>query len=244
MSAPGSAIVPARSRGLRALAAALRGPSDPWTDLGLTLPVFLGYHLGVVFLTKRNAADFMSSALVDLAGQSIVAYMGLTLALGGALVGTLIMVGRGQQLHWKRFVLVLAEGAAYAIAMRTIASYVVGSLRLGAGEGGAFSNLIMALGAGFYEEVAFRVVLFGLGAKLLTRFIKKRPVLVTMGWALVTSLVFSSWHYVGRFGDPLALGSFLFRAVCGIVLVAIFRFRGFAPAVWTHALYDVWVMLL
>jgi outer membrane receptor protein involved in Fe transport len=27
-----------------------------------------------------------------------------------------------------------------------------------------------------------------------------------------------------------------------VVLTAIFVFRGFAPAVWTHVLYDVWVM--
>jgi hypothetical protein len=26
--------------------------------------------------------------------------------------------------------------------------------------------------------------------------------------------------------------------------VAIYAFRGFAPAVWTHALYDVWVLVL
>lgn len=30
---------------------------------------------------------------------------------------------------------------------------------------------------------------------------------------------------------------------CGLVLTAIYAFRGFAPAVWTHALYDVWVMV-
>ena len=51
--------------------------------------------------------------------------------------------------------------------------------------------------------------------------------------------------------QPLAIGSgafvlqtFVFRAVCGLILTAIYAFRGFAPAVWTHALYDVWVMVL
>lgn len=229
---------------LGALTSLLSERTDPWTDLGLTLPVFLVYHVGVAFIPKRNAADFASSLLADLAGHSILAYLALTIAIGGALVGTLVLLGKGQTLHWKRFAIVLGEGAVYAAVMGYVASHVVGALRLGAGEGDPFSGLIMSLGAGFYEEIAFRVVLFGLGAKLLTRFIKARPLWLTVGWALVTSLVFSTWHYVGPFGDDFALGSFLFRAVCGLSFVAIYRLRGFAPVVWSHALYDVWVLVL
>ncbi len=43
--------------------------------------------------------------------------------------------------------------------MRLAGGYVVGSLRLvpGASEGSVFGSVVMALGAGFYEEVAFRV---------------------------------------------------------------------------------------
>jgi hypothetical protein len=226
-----------------ALKTALRGRSDPWTDLGLTLPVFLGYHIGVAFLPKRNAVDFMSSLLAELAGHSILAYLALTIAVGGGLVGTLVLMGRGHRLSWKRFGLVLVEGAAYAIALRVVASYVVGTLRLGAGDDGAFTGLVMSLGAGFYEELAFRVVLFGLGAMLLTRVVKKRPWLWTIAWAAITSMVFSAWHYFGPFGDPFGFGSFVFRTVCGLAFVAVYRFRGFAPAVWSHALYDIWLLV-
>jgi hypothetical protein len=60
----------------------------------------------------------------------------------------------------------------------------------------------------------------------------------------VAAAVFAGWHYVGALGDPWSVQTFVFRAVCGLVLTAIFAFRGFAPAVWTHALYDVWVMVL
>ena len=35
--------------------------SGPLTDLALTLPIFLAYHLGVVFLPVRNAADMVTS---------------------------------------------------------------------------------------------------------------------------------------------------------------------------------------
>jgi hypothetical protein len=54
--------------------------------------------------------------------------------------------------------------------------------------------------------------------------------------------VFSGWHYFGQFGEPFELRSFVFRWVCGLVFTLIYVFRGFAPVVWTHALYDIWVL--
>ena len=104
----------------------------------------------------------------------------------------------------------------------------------------------MSLGAGFYEEIAFRVGLFGVGAWLVKRLVDKGATrwMLLIVWALCAAAVFSGWHYFGELGDPWDGPSFVFRAVCGLVLTAIFVFRGFAPAVWTHALYDVWVLVL
>jgi hypothetical protein len=56
-------------------------------------------------------------------------------------------------------------------------------------------------------------------------------------------MLFSLWHYVGPLADPLDMRSFVFRWTCGVVFTLIYAFRGFAPAVWTHALYDVWVLV-
>ena len=35
--------------------------SDAWTDLGLTLPIFVAYHLGVVFLNHEVAPSRIAS---------------------------------------------------------------------------------------------------------------------------------------------------------------------------------------
>jgi hypothetical protein len=93
----------------------------------------------------------------------------------------------------------------------------------------------------------FRVGLFAGGFKLLKILFPLeglKKAVVASSWALVSAVIFSLWHYVGPLGDPLDAHSFVFRAVCGLVFVLIFAFRGFAPAVWTHALYDVWVLVL
>jgi hypothetical protein len=58
---------------------------------------------------------------------------------------------------------------------------------------------------------------------------------------MVGALVFSAFHYVGPYGDPLELGSFTFRAVAGILFSALFLLRGFGITAWTHALYDVFL---
>jgi hypothetical protein len=225
-----------------------KSASGPWTDLGLTLPVFIAYHLGVIFLPVRNAADWVTLELIELADYDLRLYGGLTVGIAAIYVGVLLAAGRGKQLHWNRFVWLMLEAVAYAVAMRFGAGYVVGKVLLGPpGDIDAFSGLVMSMGAGFYEEVAFRVGLFGLGFKALVILFpmsKWQHWLVKLGWALVASMLFSLWHYVGPLADPLDAKSFVFRWTCGVIFTLIYLFRGFAPAVWTHALYDVWVLVL
>jgi hypothetical protein len=229
----------------------LREGSGPLADLALTLPVFVVYHLGVVWMDVQNAADVVTRELKALANSSLVAYSGLTLTIGAVFAGILLVLGRGHTLRWQRFALVAAEGILYAVAMRLVASYVVGKVHLDAGVGSApelgfFTAVVLSLGAGLYEEIAFRVGLYGLGGKLLLAMMPEalpgQRLMAEVGWAVLSAAVFSGWHYFGQFGEPFELRSFLFRWVCGIVFTLIYVFRGFAPVVWTHALYDIWVL--
>jgi hypothetical protein len=229
--------------------------SDPWSDLALTLPLFIGYHLGVVFLPVRNAADLVTKKLVEFADDNLAAYAAFTLAIGVIFVAVLALHGRQRELRWQRFAWVLSEGILYAIAMRLAAGYLVGKLKLDAGATpeaaeplGAFAGIVLSLGAGFYEEIAFRVMLFGLGAKVLRLFAEPiaegRARLLGFGWSLLAAAAFSGWHYFGPLGDPFELRSFLFRWLCGLAFTLIYALRGFAPVVWTHVVYDVWVLVL
>ncbi len=234
----------------------LSTPSGPLTDLALTLPIFLGYHLGVIFLPVRNAADVVTRELVNLADRSLTTYAALTLCIGGLYVAVLMLLGRGRALHWERFLSIAVEGVVYAIAMRLIANWV--SSRLVLAQGGelavsladhdAFSGLVMALGAGFYEELAFRVGLYGVGGRLFTltfpSLVPFSRLLKLLAWGLFSAAAFSAWHHLGAMGEPFDLRVFIFRMVAGLVFTLIYALRGFAPAVWTHALYDLWVLVL
>lgn len=230
----------------------LREGSGPLADLALTLPLFVIYHLGVVWMDVQNAADVVTRELKALASSSLPLYSGLTLAIGAVFAGVLLVLGRGHTLRWQRFALVAVEGILYAVAMRLVASYVVGKVHLDAGlpvteqAPGFFTAVVLSLGAGLYEEIAFRVGLYGVGRRLVLAMMPEalpgQKLMASLGWALLTAAIFSGWHYFGQFGEPFELRSFVFRWVCGLVFTVIYVFRGFAPVVWTHALYDIWVM--
>jgi CAAX prenyl protease-like protein len=228
-------------------AGAALAKSSAWTDLGLTLPIFVVYHLGVMFLPVRNAADIVTRELAMLAYNDRLAYAGLTVGMGSLFVAVLLMAGRGQSLRWQNFAWLALEGIVYAVGMRLTAAAVVGKLFLAAGIEGRFTGFIMSLGAGLYEEIAFRVVLYGVGLQCLRVLFRPASALrrfsLALGWAVICALVFSGWHHIGAFGDALDARVFVFRAVCALVFTLIYVVRGFAPTVWTHVVYDLWVLV-
>jgi hypothetical protein len=225
---------------------AASGRSNTLTDMGLVLPVFVIYHLGVVLLSVRNAADPVTEQLTHLAQGHIAVYWATTLALGFGLAAVLWVAGRGETFDKVRFGLVAVEGIFFAMVMRYAAGYAVGSLPLTHPGGFApWEGVVMSLGAGLYEEIAFRVVLFGGGALVIRFFVGTGPrTVLVLAWGVGAAMIFSGWHYFGPMADTFDLRTFTFRAVCGLVLTTIYAVRGFASAVWTHAVYDIWVLSL
>src|SRR5271165_1732151 len=86
-------------------------------DLALTLPVFLAYQVGVVFLDVRNASDLVTSRLLALSHGDRWTYFGLTGAIAAAMVAVFGVMGRGQAFRLRKLVQIAVEGAAYAVAM-------------------------------------------------------------------------------------------------------------------------------
>ena len=214
------------------------------SDIVLTAPVFAVYHLGVVFLEVRNGLDPITDLLLSVLSRSLLAYIGITLAVSAALAIAIRILGFTREFQPKRMALRLVEATGYAIVMAVVARNVA-SYSLGAGHASnPIAAVVLSFGAGFYEEIAFRVILFGAGAFLISRMFKGwRAIGMEIGWAIVAAAAFSAVHYVGSLSDSFGLGSFLFRLTCGLVLTVIYRLRGFAAAVWTHAIYDVAVMV-
>lgn len=130
-------------------------------------------------------------------------------------------------------------------------------------------DIALAFGAGFYEELVFRVLLFGLLLQLGKQFQKKYKALENLGAEAaqvgvvpvkvpkynpkdskfqtiiaVGSLIYAFSHYLIPYGDTFSIYSFLSRFFFGVVLYVIFVRRNLAIAAWTHVVYDLWYFII
>ena len=107
-----------------------------------------------------------------------------------------------------------------------------------------WTRLMLSLGAGIYEELLFRVLLVGALAAAARALLGWRPLTAGVAATLLGAAIFSAFHYIGPYGDRLQLYSFVFRMVAGLFFSALYLARGFGITAWTHALYDVSLLLL
>lgn len=224
-----------------------KASQDLTGHLLLDAPVFLFYHLGLLISPQAaNGVDLFTRSMGYLAGLSWPVYLAAVLGLTAAYALAFRSLARKHRIDAKRFPLVLMEGGLYALLMGPVAGLLLSKLHVLGGwleQMGPLDRMVASAGAGFYEELVFR--LLGLGGLLwlLAKRGLKRWLAVLLA-VVATSLIFSAVHYIGPGSDPFDLGSFAYRSVLGGFLAGIFLLRGFATAVWAHALYDVYVMVI
>ncbi len=215
--------------------------------LFMAAPVFLFYHLGLLVSPKAaNGVDIVTRSMGRLAGLSWPVY--LAVFLGLIIIYALVWrsFSRKHSFNPKQLTFLLMESGLYALLMGPVAGLLLSKLHVlgpSLDKMGPIDRIVASAGAGFYEELIFRLVALGGFLKLAKNYKMKKWLAVFLG-VTITSLIFSSVHYIGAGSDPFDMGSFVYRAVLGCFLSGIFLLRGFATAVWSHALYDVYVMVI
>ena len=101
------------------------------------------------------------------------------------------------------------------------------------------NQLYLAIGAGIWEEMLFRVILIYISMKFFTILLKCKNINSIICSLLLSSLLFSLFHYIGNMGDVFTLNSFLLRGFAGLILATIYVNRGFGITAYTHIFYDV-----
>jgi len=194
----------------------------------------------------RNGADVMLQAVfIWLAGS-----WGPRLFMACLIMVGLWFVAKDLRAHPGRLRLaVFATMLAESVGLALVFGIVVGGLTaallgdpppLSLGRG---TMLMLSLGAGIYEELLFRVVLVGLFAWVARRVLGFRPLVAGTTATIAGALVFSAFHYIGPYGDAWEVYSFVFRTIAGLFFSALYLTRGFGITAWTHALYDVFLLL-
>jgi membrane protease YdiL (CAAX protease family) len=227
----------------------LSGRVDGLTSAILVFPLFLIYQLGILSGRGQNGVDFVTRSLIEVSRRDLTNYLivlGSMLAVYAAVV--VILRKRGS-FDPRVFGPMLLESCFYALVMGSIILFVMQGffgvlpgLSTGGGGRSPLDVLVISAGAGFHEELIFRVIVMGGLAWLLTGITgKKRAWLIAL---VLSSLLFSLAHHVGPSGEAFRFQAFVYRALAGAFFAAVYQVRGFAVAAWTHALYDVYVLSL
>src|SRR5215469_930231 len=229
----------------------------PRYSLLFALPLFIGYEVLQLAVSGgpggdiRNGADvILQSLFAELMGRRGPMVFEIALIVLG-----LVLIGRDMARHGRHlskmvFVGMSLETLALAILCGVlvggITSHLFGAMGLVIGQIEKTPlqvRLMLSLGAGLYEELLFRVIIVGAlawgGHRILGWSTRLAGIVaVTLG-----ALAFSAIHYVGTYGDQLTLYSFVYRSLAGIFFSALYLLRGFGITAWTHALYDIFVLV-
>jgi membrane protease YdiL (CAAX protease family) len=112
-----------------------------------------------------------------------------------------------------------------------------------AGARGFLATFIINIGAGVYEEMVFRLILVSLFIWIMTKAVGMNRSLGAFFSIVISSVLFSLGHYLSFFNESFELSSFLFRFAAGMVFGFLFLIRGFGISVYTHAFYNVLMMI-
>lgn len=230
------------------------------------VPLFLVYELALVATksSERNTSELVLFRLFAPFGEQ--ADLARRLALAAAAAYALVVCLRR---HWAlvpRIARVAGEGAIGAIA---IGPALIGLIHLlgdslpplvlSTGPETSAPSLAQAafvFGAGAYEELVFRV---GVYSALFVCFVRvgrflglhRGPAHVVGEAAglLGSAALFSAFHlavfvaWLGPGGEEFDLSIFTYRALAGMLLAILFRWRGPGVAAWTHGLFNLALLL-
>ena len=226
-------------------------------SLLFALPLLLLYEGGALYLSGsgqsnlRNGADVLLRTILAVAGLEGTAALAVAIAAAAVYLIARERRRRRVRLRFAPFVGMALESAVYAlllgIVVGTATQRLLDALAMQAG-GGVLTELslregiVLSLGAGLYEELVFRVLLVG-GIFAVLRGSGATPLQSGTLAVIGASIIFSAFHYIGPYGDPWALSSFLFRFLAGLAFSVLFLLRGFGITAWSHALYDIFIVV-
>ncbi|MCS7297196.1 MAG: CPBP family glutamic-type intramembrane protease [Bacteroidia bacterium] len=223
---------------------------SPAYNFFLSLVLLIGYE-GIFRLTggslsERNLIDQWLSRLVGWAAPHE-----WVISLSVILLGLAYVYGiRRERIEMTEWVFLIMIGEAAAWALLLYQGLPLLTTRLGGSppftqldwlSSDLWRSIAQCMGAGFYEELFFRVLLVEALLLLVTGF---RPRTATafqqMAVWIFSAALFSAAHFIYESPSTYA---FLYRFIFGLFMSGLYILRGFGISAWTHALYDIYVLL-
>ena len=210
------------------------------------LPLLVFYEIGIVLYgsATKNTADIIVKKPFEIFGNNA------TLAFNSLIIiisfFSIFYIEKKNRLNCGIFIPMFLESTAYGFFLGYVTLFFVhGYLPFDITNlpvQSFIKGIIISLGAGIYEEILFRMLLLSILYFIIVKALRTNPIIGSLSSILICAFIFSIMHYIGPTGDSYSISSFSFRLVAGIVLSAIFVFRGLGIAVYTHAIYDILVI--
>ena len=215
--------------------------------MAVVLPLAIFYEVGTRLFHVDAAAQTETRVLAfvwlrDLISPGAAAAWLVPAAAVIALAAWHVFAGHAWQLRPTVPIAMSMEATLLAVPLLAAVWLIGGMGLLAMAAGGVGGNLVLAAGAGVFEEFVFRLFGFAVGHALLAPvFGNKGSLAVTL---VITSLAFAGYHHLPAAGEPFGLSVFGFRSLAGLWLGLIFLTRGFGVTVACHTAYNGLVTLL
>ena len=225
-----------------------RSTRSPLYSFLFTIPLFLIYEIGILLtsaddiLVLRNGADALMRQILEIFGVSVLYWIGGLFFLG--FIITFILQRKyweETQIHGDYLLLMMGESVLWSVIIYLFMTNVFLLLMNPTGSM-LVQQVTLAVGAGIYEEFLFRVLLIA-GISAILGFIFQWSE-KTRNWSamVIAAGIFSSFHFIGEYGDFFSFNIFMIRFLAGIALGTLYFLRGFGITAWSHAIYNLIVI--
>jgi len=221
-----------------------RQTQRPINSLVFLLPLLLVFHVGTIFFGSMDQLK---------APEELKRFGILMVGIGPAVnylppflvVGMLLLMQFSRHEKWgvrKKAVVGMAAESLLWMAPLVAMAMLASRLLLAASAGKPLlQGVLLAVGAGIYEEFLFRLLLVGVAILLLSDVLGIHRSTVSVWAAVVAGIAFSLYHFGP--GHQFKFSEFVIRALAGIYLGGLYLFRGFGIAVGAHVAYDIYAAL-
>ncbi|HUU83223.1 MAG TPA: CPBP family glutamic-type intramembrane protease [Phycisphaerae bacterium] len=220
------------------------GLAHPLDSLVFLLPLILFYEIGALYLQPSLTDDRQGRVVAFQLLRMFFELFGPTgrWMPGLAVIAILVGVQIASKQRWRvrpwAVLKLYGEAVLWSIPL-LLASKALILAAASEPNDGLWSEMILSVGAGVYEELVFRLILICVvvmvGSDLL-RFPAGRTTAVAV---VLSALLFAAHHHPPVGSEPFETARFAFRLMAGAYLGAIFVYRGYAAAAGTHVAYNL-----
>ena len=222
---------------------------SPYYSFIFVLPFFAIYEVMVLFLSRdemvtlRNVADVLMRQFLSMFGEWGLYVLSISFII------VFLAVFLIQKKDWNITAVksdyllgMLAEGTAWGFLLYLGMRYVPVLLMFPSGKD-LVRQVILAIGAGLYEEFVFRVIAITVVSQVLRLIFLWEKRWRTSISVILSAALFSAFHFFGSYGEMFDFIVFLYRFFAGVFLGTLYALRGFGITAYAHMVYDFVVIL-